>query len=164
MPDTPLSWHSNIYLMLSPVSEPSVLMLSTECGWSLLHLQYAGRMRLANVEPLQQLVGQSLGLSATVLRCVSAHTADQHLEAMFLLENHSSRWSPPVGWRWVTRETLAALPLAVPAHRAVLETCLAEAETEALPALRVPWARRGWFAQAQAWIEAQLGRLDYVLV
>jgi hypothetical protein len=59
---------------------------------------------------------------------------------------------------------LAALPLAVPAHRAVLETCLAEAETDALPALRAPWAQRGWFAQAQAWIEAQLERLDYVLV
>ena len=164
MSDTPLPWHSNIYLMLSHVSEPSVLMLSTECGWSLLHLQYAGRMRLAHVEPLQQIVAQSLGLYVTVLRCVSAHTADQQLEAIFLLENHCPGWSPPAGWRWVTREALAALPLAVPAHRAVLETCLAEAETDALPALRAPWARRGWFAQAQAWIAAQLERLDYVLV
>ena len=88
MSDTPLPWHSNIYLMLSHVSEPSVLMLSTECGWSLLHLQYAGRMRLAHVEPFQQIVAQSLGLYVTVLRCVSTHTADQQLEAIFLLENH----------------------------------------------------------------------------
>src|SRR4030095_664600 len=164
MAETPMPWHSDIYLLLSHVSEPSVLMLPTEHGWSLAPLQYAGRMRLANVEPLQQLVGQSLGLAATVLRCVSAHTAEQHLEAMFLLENHSPRWSPPVGWRWVTREALAALPLAVPAHRAVLETALAEADTEAIPALRAPWAQRGWFAQARAWIEAQLERLDSVLV
>ena len=164
MPDTPLQWHSNIYLMLSHVSEPSVLMLPTEQGWSLLHLQYAGRMRLANVEPLQQIVAQSLGLSATVLRCVATHTAHQQLEAIFLLENHCPRWSPPAGWRWVTQEALATLPLAVPAHRAVLETCLAEAETAAIPALRAPWARRGWFAQAQAWIEAHLARLDYVFV
>jgi hypothetical protein len=164
MPDTPLQWHSNIYLMLSHVSEPSVLMLPTEQGWSLLHLQYAGRMRLANVEPLQQIVAQSLGLSATVLRCVATHTAHQQLEAIFLLENHCPRWSPPAGWRWVTQEALATLPLAVPAHRAVLETCLAEAETAAIPALRAPWARRGWFVQAQAWIEAQLERLDYVWV
>ena len=164
MPDTPLPWHSNIYLMLSHVSQPSVLMLPTEHGWSLLHLQYAGRMRLANVEPLQQIVAQRLGLSATVLRCVSAHMAHQHLEAIFLLENHDPGWLPPAGWRWVTREALAALPLSVPAHRTVLETCLAEVETEAIPALRAPWARRGWFAQAQAWIEAHLARLDYVFV
>jgi Phosphotransferase enzyme family len=164
MPDTPLQWHSNIYLMLSHVCEPSILMLPTEHGWSLLHLQYAGRMRLANVEPLQQIVAQSLGLSATVLRCVSTHMAHQQLEAIFLLENHCPAWLPPAGWRWVTREALTALPLAVPAHRAVLETCLAEAETEAIPALRAPWARRGWFAQAQAWIATHLERLDYVFV
>jgi hypothetical protein len=164
MPDTPLQWHSDIYLMLSHVSEPSVLMLPTTRGWSLLHLQYAGRMRLANVEPLQQIMAQSLGLYTTVLRCVSSHTAYQQLEAIFWLENHSPGWSPPVGWRWVTREALAALPLAIPAHRAVLETCLAEAETATIPTLRAPWARRGWFAQAQAWLTAQLEQLDYVLV
>ena len=88
MPDTPLPWHSDIYLMLSHVSEPSVLLLPTEHGWSLLHLQYAGRMRLANVEPLQHIVAQNLGLYATVLRCVSTHTARQQLEAVFLSENH----------------------------------------------------------------------------
>ena len=88
MSDTPLHWHSNIYPMLSHVSEPSVLMLPSEHGWSLLHPQYAGRMRLANVEPLQQIVAQSLGLYATVLRCISTHTARQQLEAIFLLENH----------------------------------------------------------------------------
>jgi hypothetical protein len=164
MPDAPLQWHSDIYLMLSHVSEPSVLMLQTEHGWSLLHLQYAGRMRLANVEPLQQIVAQSLGLYTTVVRCVSTHTAHQQLEAIFWLENHDPGWMPPAGSRWVTREALAALPLAVPAQRAVLESCLAEAETAAIPALRAPWAQRGWFAQAQAWIEAQLARLDYVLV
>ena len=164
MSDTPLQWHSNIYPMLSHVSEPSILMLPTEHGWSLLHLQYAGRMRLANVEPLQQIVAQSLGLYATVLRGVSTHTARQQLEAIFLLENHCPEWLPPAEWRWVTREALAALPLAVPAHRAVLETCLAEAETDVIPTLRAPWARRGWFTQAQAWIEAQLARRDYVFV
>src|SRR5262249_55738325 len=151
-------------LMLSHVSEPSILMLPTEHGWSLLHLQYAGRMRLANVEPLQQIVAQSLGLSATVLRCVSFHAAHQQLEAIFLLETHDLGWIPPARWRWVTRETLATLSLAVPAHCAVLETCLAEVETDAIPALRAPWARRGWFVQAQAWIEAQLARLDYVFI
>jgi hypothetical protein len=150
--------------MLSHVSEPSVLMLPDEQGWSLLHLQYAGRMRLANVEPLQQIVAGSFGLSATVLRCVSTHTTQQQLEAVFWLENHAPGWIPPAGWRWVTREALAELPLAVPAHRAVLETCLAEVETATLPALRAPWARRGWLAQAQDWIAAQLARLDYVLV
>jgi Phosphotransferase enzyme family len=164
MPDTPLQWHSHIYFMLSHISEPSVLMLPTEHGWSLLHLQYAGRMRLANVEPLQQIVAQSLGLSATALRCVSSHTAHQQLEAIFSLENHCPGWRPPARWRWVTREALAAIPLAVPAHRVVLETCLAEAETDTIPALRAPWARRGWFAQAQAWIATQLARLDYVFV
>jgi hypothetical protein len=121
-------------------------------------------MRLANVEPLQQIAAQSLGLSATVLRCVSTHMAHQQLEAIFLMENHDPGWIPPAGWRWVTREALAALPLAMPAQRAVLEICLTEAETDAIPTLWAPWARRGWFAQAQAWIEAQLARLDYVFV
>ena len=78
-----MQWHSDIYLMLSHASEPSVLMSPTERGWSLLHLQYAGRMRLANIEPLQQIVEQRLGVYATVLRCVTAHTAHQQLAAIF---------------------------------------------------------------------------------
>jgi hypothetical protein len=89
--------------MLSHVSEPSVLMLPTERGWPLLHLQYARRMRLANIEPLQQIVAQSLGLSATVLRCVSTPMVHRQLEAIFLLEKHSPGCNPPAGWHWVTR-------------------------------------------------------------
>jgi hypothetical protein len=64
----------------------------------------------------------------------------------------------------VGRKTLADLPLVVPEHRGVLDACLAEMTCGAIPDLRPPWARVGWFATAESWILEQLDRLDTILL
>src|SRR2546426_4518967 len=43
-----------------------------------------------------------------------------------------------------------------------MATCLHESEE--IPPLRPPWARRGWFAETESWIKAQLARLNYTIV
>ena len=55
------------------------------------------------------------------------------------------------------------LLLAVPAHRAALAAWLAERAGQPVPPERPPWARPGWFAQAEAWIAGELRRLDVPL-
>jgi AIG2-like family len=73
IPDTSLQWHSNIYLMLSHVSEPFILMLPTERGWSLLHRRcpVAQDMGIARLDVWRFLINQE-GY-ATIIPDQSAH-------------------------------------------------------------------------------------------
>jgi len=112
------------------------------------------------VSPVTDAVQSELGITTTVLRCVFVNGGSQIQTArVYILENHTPRWTILPGGRWFGRSQLPELELAVPGHRKILETWFAETEgTDPLP-LRRPWARMGWFAQVIAWIEAQLNGL-----
>jgi aminoglycoside/choline kinase family phosphotransferase len=79
----------------------------------------------------------------------------------FLMENHGGGSAVPGDeCRWAGAAELADLPLAVPEHRAVLERWFTDAGSEApSPPLRPPWARPGWLAPAEAWIDDRLRAL-----
>jgi hypothetical protein len=100
-------------------------------------------------------VRQQLGIDAVVLSCVAGHVdEDRHeIEATYLLEPRESDVAPPAA-RAVDRAALARLPLASPAHRPLLDRCLAE--LTAAPPSCMPWTRRGWFATAARWIAERL--------
>lgn len=63
-----------------------------------------------------------------------------------VLEAHAA----PAGLRWDHAPTALPDPL-----RGCVDALLAEAAGGVVPALRNPWARRGWHARAEAWIRAQ---------
>jgi len=135
-------------------------MLPGAGGWSLPHF-VAREHHEAVVGHINQVMRDRLGVDTTVLRC-AFDTFDldaKTVERVYAQENHSPKWAPPAGGRWVAREELEALPLAVPAHRPVLSDWLSETETGNVPPLRHPWARTGWFDKASAWIHAQTDRL-----
>jgi hypothetical protein len=101
-------------------------------------------------------LGRRLGTPLTALR---------ELEAGGLrlceLENHGARWRPPAGARWVDEGQAAALPLDPPGQRAPLRAWFRQAASQRPPATRPPWERRGWYAEALAWVGGQLARLGY---
>jgi len=70
-------------------------------------------------------------------------------------------WQMPPGAQWIGHDVLVDLPLATPGHRAILDRFIAE--DGSTPVLRAPWAQVGWFAEAAAWMEAQLGDHGYTL-
>jgi hypothetical protein len=99
-----------------------------------------------------------LGLETTVLHQL-ANRADRdtgQTHRVYALENRSPEWTPTAGARWVGKEMLEGLQLAVSEHRPHLETWFAEVEE--LPARRVSWARPGWYDDASSWVRDQSAR------
>ena len=141
-------------------------MLQGAADWSLPHFRLEQYVWFGAVSQIAQAMRRELGVDVAILGCVYA-CADgdaRRNELIYTLEPQSQAWALPPGGRWVDRPALAGLPLAQPEQRPMIERYLAEAESGAIPALRPPWARPGWFAAASAWIESQLARRGYTLV
>ncbi len=138
-----------------------MLLLSGEGGWILPHFVPAEH-HFGVVSHINQAMQSQLGVEVTVLRCVynRVERAAKSVHRVYALENHSPRWNPPTGACWVGAEELNELTLAVPEHRALLETWFAKVETTDIAEREVPWALPGWFDAAAAWIYAQLDRLQ----
>jgi len=102
-------------------------------------------------------VRERFGVEAVALRCVHHHRDPtvQRTDLWYELDSLTVTGSLPAG-RWYGREAL--VEVTDPAQRTLLEHWFREAE-EGTPALRRPWARRGWFVQARAWIVEQCARL-----
>jgi hypothetical protein len=82
---------------------------------------------------------------------------------VYELEIQAPRWTPPAGTRWIAGSDLAATALAPAALSAVLHAWFLERETGAIPLVRPPWERRGWYAEAVRWILSECARLGYAL-
>jgi hypothetical protein len=148
------------YTIIPHPSEPHILLLREEDGWTLPHFEPEDR-DTSSVGHIGAALREQLGLDVTVLRLVEFQRSRPPVNrayTIYALENHSPGWAPPLDGRWVGRDELADLPLAVPAHGAILAAYFAEEETGTMPEQRAPWARPGWFAQAATWIEEQLAR------
>jgi hypothetical protein len=164
------AWQSHYHLMLLHLTEPRILLLSEPPGWRLPSFQRdepTDRSQIeepAHVRAISAAMQRQLGLDPLVLYCASQQVDRAHArqEMIYVLELRSPAWIPPAGTRWVGQDTLAHLELALPEQRAVLATCLHDSEE--LPPLRPPWARRGWFAAAESWIQEHLARLNSPMV
>jgi hypothetical protein len=77
------------------------------------------------------------------------------------LEIQAPRWTPPSGTRWIASGDLDALVMEPAALSALLRAWFQEQESGAVPARRPPLERRGWHAEAAAWILFQCRRLRY---
>ena len=138
-------------------SEARFLLLKDERGWSLPQLRHPDGWFAEEGGALARVLGEQLGLQVTALR----HLLDAKGEQIGELENHSPAWRPPAHGRWAGRTDLAELPLSTPEHRPILERWLDEAESGCIPGGRAPWERRGWYAEATAWIREQATRLGH---
>jgi hypothetical protein len=77
------------------------------------------------------------------------------------LEIQAQQWTPPADARWIASGELAAMELEPPALSTVLHAWFLEQETGAIPVVRPPWERRGWYAEAAGWILSECARLGY---
>jgi hypothetical protein len=134
------------------------LLVETDTGWEPPRFQTTEPNLFAG-GPLAGWVRDRWGLAVSQLRVAETQVdpADGRWAwALVSLANHDPAWTPPPGARWVRHADLAALTLAHPEQRSTLETWLAELETGVLPPLRAPWARPGWWAALNAWVESAL--------
>lgn len=148
------------YCIISNPNTGQVLVLDEGDRRSLPYIVDGERCIPDEVAVINEAVREQFGLKVTVLRHLQVGEGGQLCE----LENHQPDGTPPAGSRWVDRADLAKLTLAAPEQQASFEAWLAEAESGAIPALRPPWERPGWFNKVVEWVTMQLERLGYVAV
>jgi hypothetical protein len=155
-PNTEIAY--TFYVVVPHPREPRLLLLPAGEQWALPHFTPKERF-FTMTGPLNEAAKQALGVDVTVLRC-ARYDADREVkkrvDAIFFMENHSPDWTPGEGMRWVGREELAGLELAVPEQRETLESWFSEAEGGEIPAQRAPWARPGWLDLVSGWMRGKL--------
>lgn len=161
MSATPPAGQSHCHIMLLHPTEPRILLLPGQHGWRLPSFHKEEPTYASEVSDAMQ---RQLGIDAIVLYCASQLADREHAgqELIYVLEMRHASCILPAGAIWVGQDTLAQLELTLPEQRAVMATCLHEVEE--IPPLRPSWARRGWFAGAELWIQEQLARLNYTIV
>ena len=153
------TWRRIIHVVILHITEPLVLVLEGEEGWSLPIIRSAGgELRQPgpyNVSDRQLIrirlaVREDLGIDTIVLRCARMDVDHQtkQVEFIYVLEQCGALVLT-VG-RWVGITGLSELRLAIPDHRQTIETCLLEDASGEIPNQRPPWERRGWFSLAEA--------------
>jgi Phosphotransferase enzyme family len=157
-------WQFQFHNVILHSAEPRILMLAGADGWSLPLVRLTGEEFHEDLVRIRQALREDLGVDTIMLRCLRMDIDRQTKQADFIyvLEQHGAP-APALG-PWVEITELSKLRLAIPDHRHVIETCLLEDASGEIPEARPPWARRGWFSLAEAWITERLSRLDYTLI
>lgn len=147
-----------------------VLLIPTDGGWILPGwsanrggtLETASKWHVA--EPVSQALQERLALDVPVLRCMGVgHDMDYFRWHLYETEPAPFGWLPPAGTRWVGRNELATLPVAIDAHRAILDQWFVERNDGELLARWPPWYRSGWWDEADTWIQERLDRQGLAL-
>jgi hypothetical protein len=154
-------WQTHLYAIVPDSDGSSILLLPGDDGWTLPYVRLERRLWTPEVGPVNLAMQQHFGLSCIVLRC-AAVTIDRdarQLTMLYVLEQRDPGWSPPPGSRWIERDALDGLVLALPEHHAALLAYFDDHGS----ALRPPWAQPGWFVSAERWMQQQIDRLGYSL-
>jgi hypothetical protein len=155
-----MGWTYDIYALIPHPAEWAVLISLDGDRWTLPRFQRTeGEADFAMNEPerLNRVIRQRLGLEARVLHNFRGGY-DREAEHLWLVSAHEC---PAAGWRlgdsyrWAGRRELDELGVNG-VQRRWLEDWLDEQEKGLVPERRPRWARPGWHAKAEAWIEQQL--------
>jgi hypothetical protein len=163
--DAAQDWHSDVFGILPEPDAARVWLVPVEGGWALPYAEVDEFVYLNNVGRLSELMSRQLQIDVVTYRATSFHydEAARTCSGVYVLDYRAAPQSPPSGaGRWVDRQSLTTLNILPGEHRAVLEAYLAEVESGHVPPQRPPWARRGWFHQAESWIQSQVAALGYV--
>lgn len=143
------------YAIVPHASEPRLLLLKGEGGWSLPQFvpkdSHAG-----NVREIGPTLKDRLGIDAIVLDCWcnEFNRTTGAIERVYTVRNGNPDWQLPAHGRWIDRQELRDCPLAHPQHRRWLQQWFDCVGDGTVPAQ--PWAHPDWFDRPRHWIETQL--------
>src|SRR6266568_6774719 len=108
MREIPSAWQTNAYTLIFHPTEPRILMLSGQEGWSLPYFQFPERLRFGNVETFNlQKLRNTLDPNISVVRCTDIQYAQKdtqrQVDMIFMLENNNTGWVPPAEMQWIGR-------------------------------------------------------------
>ena len=145
------------HCLIPDVSGKCILVVPAGDGrWTLPAFEHDGAWFAWASTAVARSATERYGVSMTALceRSVTDHRVCE-------LEIQAQQWTPPAGTRWIASSDLAATALEPAALSAVLRAWFVERETGAIPAVRPPWERRGWYAEAVRWILSECTRLGF---
>ena len=135
----------------------ALYLLPDGAGWRLPSVTVPAEGHTSDAAAIQLAARLSLGMDATALLWLSRDkdTQTEDWQHVVVLEAHGpvpvsgdGAWVPPKAWADVQFEA--------PEHGPPVRKWMAAAQSGEVPAQRAPWARRGWYAAATAWIDRTL--------
>lgn len=160
-------FHFDYYCIIPHTTDPQVLMLRDENGWSLPYfVPYEHHYGV--VGHINQEIKVQLGLDVTTLHCFyDSEINDENYNResktvcrVYAMENHSTHWTTPTNASWINEDELNSLTFTNPKLGKILKLWFAEINKDKIA--RVPWAEPGWFQSAAAWIVLQLNTLGLI--
>lgn len=159
-----------MYALYPHPSQPAVLGIDTADGRRLPQVSLAEQISLSQIDRVLDGLRQVCEPPFNVLRCLafSVNPQEHRDDALYLLEarvDSSFSGDLPSGLGWITLAELS--PELVPevllsgfsGWLGGWKMPLAPGMTWQPPPLSPPWARPGWFAQAEEWIDREMSRL-----
>lgn len=159
--DTGTTPQADIYAVLTHPQENTVCLLQTAQGWSLPHISIDDSLWIRATSGMNNALQSRLGFPVIALNCLSYHYDDANREeVVHHIESLESAALLPEGGAWFGVEEVGAMHLAQPQHKRTIIRHLRQQQDGAVPPLRPPWSRPGWFGEASAWMDQALSSLD----
>lgn len=140
--------------------EKRVLLQATPEGWRLPQVEWqAGEyVSWKEVARFNREMQGLLDVELSTVRCLGEdfERETMRFSRAYVMELHASYDNLPANACWVDVEALKEILITPPEHLIWLEEWLAKRDEEE----RVPWYYPGWLAQAEAWIEQALTKLE----
>jgi hypothetical protein len=155
-------WRASIRWVVAHPDEPKVLLARRDGGLALPEAERPGQVWIGDpgevVAPLREL----LGGDAVLLRCLEeVEDPSTRVQRVTVLAAARAPAAAPDGTAWLGQADLA--PAAGDPGVALAARVVADLEGGRPPAGLQPWAARGWQAQVEDWIAAELERLGRAL-
>src|SRR5919199_3156888 len=158
-------WRSAIYAIVPHPADARILLFPSGNSYSLPHVEVVEEILVNDIGRVTALVRNLFGADLLAYRSAS-FSVDRRahcVSGVFVVEPLPTRECAAVGGIWADGSALATLPLVPEDHRDVIRSYLAEVAHDHVPDQRPPWARPGWFREAEAWILAELASLAYAV-
>ena len=159
---SPASEHTLInYLLIPHPKEDAVLMLGGQSSPQLPAF-IPEEENVMVVRALNQVVFEMIGIHVTTLQYFRGVTSKkaQSIARYFAMDNIDLVTNLSGKAIWVNVRDLPQVLQDDPGHVAIIKSWNDWMKLERTTRLRVPWARRGWFARAEDWVIDLADRLD----
>lgn len=149
------------YLIVPHVEEEKLLVCTEEDYCTLPHF-CACEHASGAAGHINRWVDKELGLRAITLRHIGDEADDVHQRVvrLYLLENRNPHWQPPENCRWSPLGQLGEFDSARAGQRDKIAAALDELAQKDPPPERLPWSQRGWYDEANAWIDSRAVEAD----
>ena len=140
-----MSFRFDCYLVVPDADHARVLLDRDDQNWALPHFTFA-EDHFGIVDHITRAALERLGLSLTVLRCLSYHCQPDHIQAVYLMELHAE--PEPTQGEWADHREVASLPMSPTEHKQFINACFAE--TRHVGSFTPAYTHPGWYASTVA--------------